>query len=392
MLNEQINLDPQLVGLIKAGYNAEIIDSLLIIREIPYLTADNRVDFGSLACNLNKSGDSYTAADHTFYFCGEKPYASPGVPHNFFANEADSFNIPNIGIARFHLSSKPSGGNYTNLLEKVERYTELLSNPAIFVDPCVTPKAFKLTTSMADDSPFVYEDSASVRAGISNLSSIFHGMKIGIIGLGGTGSYILDLVAKTPVEEIHLYDYDMFSQHNAFRTPGAAAKENVNSNITKLDYLKNTYDKMHKGIINHHQKIDSSSSDDLFGLSFVFLAIDSGKSRKEISDLLIELEIPFIDVGIGLDVPTEGFSGLSGMCRVSFSTKETVDLFRRTTPFSGGDDDLYNTNIQVADINALNATLAVIKWKKYLGYYQDINRESLSVYTVDTNGIARHPE
>ena len=28
-------------------------------------------------------------------------------------------------------------------------------------------------------------------------------------------------------------------------------------------------------------------------------------------------------------------------------------------------------NLQVAELNALNATLAVIKWKKHLGFYHD---------------------
>jgi tRNA A37 threonylcarbamoyladenosine dehydratase len=32
------------------------------------------------------------------------------------------------------------------------------------------------------------------------------GKKIAIVGVGCTGSYILDLVAKTPVSEIHMYD------------------------------------------------------------------------------------------------------------------------------------------------------------------------------------------
>lgn len=392
MSNEQINLNPQLLELIQTGYNAEIIDQLLIIRDIPYLTETSLVNFGSLACSLNKSDNNYTAVDHTFYFYGEKPFQAPGIPHNIFANEAAGFNIPDIGIAQFHLSSKPIGGNYPNLLEKVNRYAELLSNPAIYVDPSVTPRAFKLTMSKLHPSPFVYEDSASIRVGISNLNTCFHGLKIGIIGLGGTGSYILDLVAKTSVEEIHIYDYDQFSQHNAFRSPGAAAQDDINGSTTKLDYLKNIYSRMHKGIISHHLKIDSSSMEDIKFLSFVFLAIDSGVSRKEISDLLLELDIPFIDVGMGIDVPKENNFGLSGMCHVTFVTRDTADFFKKNTSFSENEGDLYNTNIQVADINALNATLAVIKWKKLLGYYLDIKNELKSVYTVDFNGIVREPD
>ena len=33
-----------------------------------------------------------------------------------------------------------------------------------------------------------------------------------------------------------------------------------------------------------------------------------------------------------------------------------------------GEDD-YSSNIQVADLNALNAILAIIRWKRYLGFY-----------------------
>ena len=34
------------------------------------------------------------------------------------------------------------------------------------------------------------------------------GWKVAVIGLGGTGSYLLDALAKCPVAEIHLYDDD----------------------------------------------------------------------------------------------------------------------------------------------------------------------------------------
>ena len=52
------------------------------------------------------------------------------------------------------------------------------------------------------------------------------GDRIGIVGLGGTGSYILDYVSKTRVVEIHLFDGDGYQQHNAFRAPGATTRRN----------------------------------------------------------------------------------------------------------------------------------------------------------------------
>ena len=44
-------------------------------------------------------------------------------------------------------------------------------------------------------------------------------------------------------------------------------------------------------------------------------------------------------------------------------------------------------NIQVADLNALNACLAVIRWKKLFGFYRDLEREHHTLYTVDGNHL-----
>ena len=51
--------------------------------------------------------------------------------------------------------------------------------------------------------------------------------------------------------------------------------------------------------------------------------------------------------------------------------------------FAGGGQDVYASNIQVADLNALNACLAVIKWKKLRGFYRDLEQEHHSTYTTD---------
>ena len=47
----------------------------------------------------------------------------------------------------------------------------------------------------------------------------------------------------------------------------------------------------------------------------------------------------------------------------------------------------YSRNIQVADLNALNAAMAVIKWKKLLGFYHDFECEHFSAYTLDGNRL-----
>ncbi|NED06398.1 ThiF family adenylyltransferase, partial [Streptomyces sp. SID6648] len=87
-----------------------------------------------------------------------------------------------------------------------------------------------------NDSPFVYRDTATSRAGLAAVHRRFRGQRIVIVGLGGSGSYILDQVAKTEVDSILLIDGDTFDNHNAFRAPGAPTLKTLRERPTKASY------------------------------------------------------------------------------------------------------------------------------------------------------------
>jgi hypothetical protein len=89
------------------------------------------------------------------------------------------------------------------------------------IDPSATPLTGRINDYNEEPSVLAYRDTASTRAEIVPITAKLENHRIAIVGLGGTGSYVLDFVAKTPVKEIRLYDGDRFSQHNAFRAPGA---------------------------------------------------------------------------------------------------------------------------------------------------------------------------
>jgi hypothetical protein len=50
---------------------------------------------------------------------------------------------------------------------------------------------------------------------------------------------------------------------------------------------------------------------------------------------------------------------------------------------------LYKSNIQIAELNALNAVMAVIRWKKLFGFYVDDACEFHSVYRIATGSTVR---
>jgi hypothetical protein len=234
-----------------------------------------------------------------------------------------------------------------------------------------------------EGSVFVYRDTASPRAGIEPVTAKLEVGPIGIIGLGGSGSYILDLVAKTPVSEIHLFDGDRFIQHNAFRAPGAASLADLEKIPSKVDYFSRIYSRVHTGVQPHPYPIDVDNISELVGMSFVFVAVDNGDARRVISSGLEQLGISYIDVGMGL---YEAVEMLGGQVRVTTSTPENRYAARARLPFGTRDpNNEYKSNIQIADLNSLAAMLAVIKWKKLIGFYQDTDRETSTVFALGGN-------
>ena len=103
-------------------------------------------------------------------------------------------------------------------------------------------------------------------------------------------------------------------------------------------------------------------------MTFAFVCVDKGLSRAGIFDLLISHGIPFIDVGMGLN-RTKG--PINGMLRMTYYSSESGQKVRAKglAPLMDSPDDLYMANIQISEINALNACLAVIKFKQLRGFY-----------------------
>src|SRR5439155_6258187 len=114
--------------------------------------------------------------------------------------------------------------------------------------------------------------------------------------------------------------------------------------------------------------IDASCEADLNGVTFAFVCVDKGASRSSIFDLLISKGIPFIDVGMGLN---RNRGPVNGMLRTTYYSVEHGQKIRDKglAEMSDPSDDIYRTNIQIGEINALNACLAVIRFKQLRGFY-----------------------
>jgi hypothetical protein len=320
--------------------------------------------------------------NHVIYFIGDNPCEVDGRPITAIQYDNTAKNFSGIMVSRA-FSNRPQQG-YPNYYEKVKRYTDMISAPAKYLDRTVTEKTFRAIPDSANETVFRYIDTNSSRANIDLLNAKFEGQKIAIIGLGGTGAYVLDLVAKTPVAEIHLFDGDDFDQHNAFRSPGAASVEELDKNPKKADYLAGIYSNMHKHIVSHSYYVQKDNIQELDSMSFVFICVDKNSVRNMIVGYLNRVGVSCIDVGLGVEVVNDK---LRGAIRVTTVTKTKNDHFSTRVFVDDNENNDYVTNIQIAELNALNACLAVIKWKKLSGFYVDQANEHNATFTIGTSKI-----
>jgi ThiF family len=383
----QISLSTDLLRLRETGYNIAISAAgYLVVHDVPYVNSAKQICRGMLVSTLDLAGDrTATPQDHKMMFAGEFPCHADGTPMEMLRLSSAKTKLDE-GLEIDHtFSRKLPTGNYADYYEKVETYISLIAREAAVIEPMASPLTLQVVEPEDTDYPFNYLDTASARAEINVISKKLAADKVAIVGLGGTGSYVLDLVAKTPVQEIHLFDGDKFSTHNAFRAPGAPSVEELREQPRKVRYFEGRYAKMNRRIQAHETDITSSNVHLLRDMTIVFVCVDRGPDRKVLVEKLEEFDIPFIDVGIGLYRREDS---LGGQVRVSTSLPGRRESARGHIPLSGaGADDEYDKDIQVADLNAFNACLAVIKWKKLRGFYLDSEQEQLSTYTIGFNTL-----
>jgi molybdopterin/thiamine biosynthesis adenylyltransferase len=374
--------DSPIDELLADGYALVLQHGHLVVRRIPYRAASGMKEDGKLALPVTDNNGTVSSgiSDHTIWFSGEDPLGDSGN------SLASRFTPPrDIGagdLATHQLSFKPEGGNYTGIAAKVRAYARILSSPARRIRPELTATPGAAFQIVEDDLPFVYRDTNTTRAGLAALNNVFRGHTIAIVGVGGTGSYILDQVAKTWVDRILLIDGDTLENHNAFRAPGAASIETLQAKRNKAEYFAEQYSHMHTGITAHPVKLTAENVELLEPTTFVFLAAADAEERPAIMAWLHEQQKPFIDVGMSI---SQTDSGLTGLAKVTTYLPNT-DIVLPTKPAAAPDDE-YATNIQIADLNALNAILAVIRWKRHLGFYAAQTMTEATVFKLFLNEI-----
>lgn len=373
-----VNHNPDLSALVDKGYAVDIDSNYLIVRDIPYLDQNKKLQTGVIVTKLVFCDEvKVKLHDHQIFFAGGVPHDVQGNPIAGMGggpvpagNVTLSERAGDVVVERRFSVKRIENGNmraYVNFHEKIATYASKISSPALQLYPNEARMlTFRTPAPECDDPVFKINDTLTSRAEIGDLAQVFREEVVAIIGLGGTGSYVLDFIAKTPVPEIRAFDGDEFYVHNVFRAPGRFEKAELDTG--KAAVMQARYENLRHGLSAKTIYIDAKTADELDGVTFAFVCVDNGDARGEIADILLAKGIPFLDVGMGLD---RRDGPLSGKLRVTDLSGDDPGAVRARGYMPDVEDPAneYNVQIQISELNALNAALAVIMYKQRRGFY-----------------------
>lgn len=393
MFQKLVSRNEDLGRLVDRGYAVAFDSNCLIVRDIPYLDNNGALKWGSIVAKLVfVDRERVRQDDHQIYFAGSHPHELDGRPIPNLGGGAATIQLTDrhndVKVERSFSNKPRTAGKYRDFFEKIETYVSIISGPAMERYKA-SPHTFRCVEEVAEDATFKFQDTMTSRAGIGDLNDGFHNQIVAIIGLGGTGAYVLDALVKTPVREIRGFDGDDLHVHNSFRSPGRLDESELGR--SKAEVYQGRYENFRHGLKLTARYIDNSCHEDLDGVTFAFVCVDKGSSRAAIFELLIGMGIPFIDVGMGLK---RKHGPINGMLRTTYYSPDTAEDMRRRSlaELSDAPENLYRANIQIGELNALNACLAVIRYKQLRGFYLEDEAVQHLLFEIGDMSVVRESD
>lgn len=382
-LPELVSHNPVLRDLDETGYLLDFVGGYLVIRCLPYLDGQGGLQHGDWVSPLDLDGAVIGApSNHQAWWRGVRPHDQQGRELRLGGGPDAVTVAPDlITTCSFSYKLMDEQGTlraYQSFEEKLQTYLQTIMTPAVNAFHEATPLRGIAVKAAAQESPLRIPDTMSARYHLNDLSALLRGKKVAVVGLGGTGAHILDALARTHLEQIAVFDDDKVHVHTIFRwpgfIPGAIGK-------LKVEALATNYDQWHAGIVPVAERITADNVARLGEFDFVFVSVDDGQARLLIVDWLSANGVPYVDCGMGLN---RSAVGLSGFVRITGSDREAFEANRGTVrmPVENAKADEYRKQAQIPELNALNANMALIRFKQHFGL---LDRESVATsYIFDT--------
>lgn len=139
---------------------------------------------------------------------------------------------------------------------------------------------------------------------------LIENVNIGIVGLGGTGSVLLQILSRMGVKNFTLCDDDIVDESNLSRMPFSFIGD-IGKKKTKVaqNYLKKVSKDMNVTIINSRIQ---NSKDDLKNCDIIMGCVDSEGTRHILNEVSLKYFIPYIDTGTEISIDNKTTDSVIG--------------------------------------------------------------------------------
>ena len=204
--------------------------------------------------------------------------------------------------------------------------------------------------------------------------SVLRQLKVGVVGCSGTGSIMIELLARNCVGELVIIDPDTVEEKNLNRILNTSLID-AQQNKPKVEILKQAIEKMGLGTkvltyqsTTYNKEVISAlkQCDILFG------CVDSATGRYHLDCLSSAYLMPYFDVGVGIESDKKG--GISQAIMVSHYIEPAVSSLLSREVYT-------SEQVSAESLKAKNPTH--YKQQKQEGYITGIDEDQPAVISVN---------
>jgi len=203
-------------------------------------------------------------------------------------------------------------------------------------------------------------------------------LRIGIVGLGGTGTVVAQELAYLGIQHYLLIDIDLIEQSNLNRLVGASHADIGRSKVDVAERaIRYINPKSHVNTVLGNVSLDSVARK-LIDVDFIFLCTDSHSSRAVVNQLAYQYLIPCIDMGLGIHVRDGEVTHIAGRvqmlapglpCLVCTNTTDANEVRREMMNDEERERDPYfaGPGVPQPAVISLNASVASLAITMFIG-------------------------
>lgn len=142
-------------------------------------------------------------------------------------------------------------------------------------------------------------------------------LHIGVVGCSGTGSLVVEMLARLGVQALTMVDCDVVERRNLNRIVNST-KEDAKHKRAKVDVLARSIRNMDLGVEVHPVRAELATTEAVHALAdcdIVFGCMDSHDGRRMLNRLASFYVLPYFDCGVGLEA--DGHGGIDEVCAAS---------------------------------------------------------------------------